>query len=70
MDLIGRFKLARKNAFNYISTLKRNKRRRIVEIDTAYLVRDISRYVHRKYPKLLEYVMSDIEKLESINRKR
>jgi len=68
MDLIGRFKQAKRGSYKEISGMKRNRRRIRIEVEAAYLINNIQKYVRRDHPELLEYVLSDIERLESIKK--
>jgi hypothetical protein len=49
--------------------MKRNKRRKHLEVEVAHLIKNIDLYINDDYPyfELAEYATLDIERLESIN---
>jgi len=64
-----RYHRAKMNFKMLSKNLKRNKRRKNIEIEVAYLIRNIDLYVDDKHPcpNLAEYAIPDIEKLENMN---
>lgn len=67
--LFIRYRVAKRTANKNLSAMKRNKRRKHLEVEAAYLIRDIEKFNDKNHPTLLEYALMDIEKLETLGAK-